>query len=67
MSALNLKEEFIRDPQQFVSRKEAAFLLGCAVSTITRYAAEGRLKALRIGKRRLLIYRPSVWTLLLEL
>jgi excisionase family DNA binding protein len=66
MQPVQLREEFRRDPSAFITRKEAAHVLGCGVSTISRYIAEGKLQALRLGRRRLLIYRPSLWTVLEE-
>jgi hypothetical protein len=64
---MDLKERFRVEPLNFVSRKEAAFLLACSVTSVSRYIAEGRLMAVRIAKRRILVYKPSLWDLLEQL
>lgn len=64
MSEGELKREYRRDPKQFVTRKWAADVLGCSVTSISRYVKQGKLDALRVGNGRLLIYEPSVWNLL---
>jgi excisionase family DNA binding protein len=56
---MDLRQLFQREPRQFITRKEAAYLLGCSVSSISRYIARGGLKALQVGNR-VLVYRPSV-------
>ena len=64
LEPIDLRFEYQCHPEKFVSRKEAAALLGYGVASISRYIQEGRLEALRVGKRRLLVYKPSLWELL---
>jgi len=60
-------ELYRAEPQKFITRRKAASILRCAVVSISRYAAAGRVRAVRLGPRRMLVYEPDVWALLREL
>jgi PAS domain S-box-containing protein/excisionase family DNA binding protein len=52
--------------QEFVTLKEAAVLLKCHQNTLRKWDRNGMLKAVRLGKRKLLRYRKKDIQLLLD-
>jgi excisionase family DNA binding protein len=42
--------------KQLVSKKQTADVLGCSVRTIENLIAQGQLKSIRLGKRRMIPY-----------